>query len=131
MLAIPKLLIADDDVDLRNSLATALERRGYLVSLAGDGRQGLDLVRTAPIDLALVDYQMPHFTGLELLRELRDVRPEVPCILMSGALDEIVCEEARRMRAYSILSKPIRLREIDLTIRRALAEVYGWDGSSG
>lgn len=128
MLATPKLLITDDDPALRETLASAFAKRGFAVEVAEDGRRGLDLACKQTIHVAVVDYQMPHLSGLQMLAELRQLRPELPCILMSGALDEMVSSEAKRMRAYSILSKPIRLREIDIAVRKALADVYGWCG---
>lgn len=128
MLATPKLLITDDDAALRESLALALSRRGFQVEMAADGREGLDLAKTPSIHLAIVDYQMPRLSGLEMLAELRRIRPELPCILMSGALDEEVTAEARKMRVYSVLGKPLRLRDMDVEIRKALGDVYGWTG---
>ena len=128
MLATPNLLITDDDEALRQALGEAFSRRGFIVTLAADGEHGLDIARRQGIHLALVDYQMPRLTGLEMLAELQRVRPGLPCILMSGAVDEAVRAEAERMRAYRVTSKPLRLRDIDGIVREALAEVYGWAG---
>ena len=126
MLATPTLLITDDDAALRESLATAFTRRGFQVALAADGKHGLDLARTGGVHLALVDYQMPKLTGLEMLAQLREIRPELPCILMSAAMDETLRSEAARMRAYGVMSKPLRLSEIDKIVRQAMQKYYGW-----
>lgn len=126
MLASPTLLITDDDAALRESLATAFTRRGFKVTLAEDGQRGLDIARRKGIHLVLVDYQMPKLTGLEMLAALREVRPDLPCILMSAALDEVVRSEAEKMRAYGVMSKPLRLSEIDRIVRQAMRKFYGW-----
>jgi DNA-binding NtrC family response regulator len=129
MLATPKLLITDDDAALRESLAAAFSRRGIEVALAEDGRRGLEIARREGIHLALVDYQMPRLSGLEMMAELREWRPELPCILMSAALDEAVRREAERMRVYGMMSKPLRLSQIDRLVRDALRKFYAWEGN--
>jgi DNA-binding NtrC family response regulator len=126
MLAIPKLLIADDDATLREALREAFLRRGFSVTVAEDGERGLDIAKRQAIHLALIDYQMPRLTGLQLLAELQRLKPELPCILMSGAMDDQVREEATRMRAYGVMPKPLRLGEIHGLVHQALENVYGW-----
>lgn len=126
MLAIPNLLITDDDAALRESLREVFSRRGFVVTLAEDGEHGLEIAKRQSIHLALVDYQMPRLTGLQMLAELQRLKPELPCILMSAALDDSVRAEAARMRAYGVLHKPMRLHEIDGLVRDAMAQVYGW-----
>lgn len=128
MLACPKLLIADDDAALRASLGEAFTRRGFDVSLAEDGEQGLEIARRHNVHLVLVDYQMPRLSGLQLMAELSELFPNLPCILMSAAMDDALRAEAEKMRAYGVMSKPLRLREIDSLVRNALAHAYGWAG---
>jgi DNA-binding NtrC family response regulator len=128
MLAIPTILITDDDAALRTSLGEALARRGFRVSLAEDGEQGLQIASSGKIHLALIDYQMPRLGGLEMLAKLREMSPDVPSILMSAALDDAVRAEAMRMKVYGLMNKPLRLREIDGVVRDCLADVYGWAG---
>lgn len=128
MLAIPKLLITDDDAALREVLASAFTRRGFEVALAEDGRRGLDIARREGIHLALIDYQMPKLSGLEMMSKLRESRPDLPCILMSAALDDAVRREAEKIRVYGMMSKPLRLRQIDQLVCEAMRKFYDWDG---
>ena len=128
MLANPNLLITDDDAALRESLGEAFSRRGFKVTLAEDGEHGLDIARRGQIHLVLVDYQMPRLSGLQMLAGIRELCPELPCILMSAAMDETLRAEAEKVQVYRVLSKPLRLREIEQLIREALAKVYGWVG---
>lgn len=124
----PHLLITDDDRALRESIADALVSRGFHVTLASDGEEALNAVHGGRFHLALVDVHMPGITGLQLLAKLNAEACDVPFILMSGALDEHICEEARKMRAYRVLSKPIRLPLLTQTVSEGLAEHYGWAG---
>ncbi|MEK7770147.1 MAG: response regulator, partial [candidate division NC10 bacterium] len=71
------LLVADDDPAIRQSLERTLTREGYQVALAPDGHAALDRLRAGGVDLVLSDLKMPGLTGLELLREVKAVAPDV------------------------------------------------------
>ncbi|MEM9365072.1 MAG: response regulator [Planctomycetota bacterium] len=125
---VPRLLITDDDAAYRAVLTDALTRRGMEVAEAGDGDEALAMLDVETFHMVLVDVHMPKVTGLEVIRELA-TRPEPPpYVLMSAQLDELIEREAARMRAYRVLSKPLRLRQLDDVVRGGLAEVYGWTG---
>ncbi len=124
----PHLLITDDDRALREALAQALIRRGFEVTLASGADEALDAVHGGCVHLALVDVHMPRVTGLQLLAQLHAESCELPFILMSAAIDPQICEEAKKMRAYRVLSKPIRLPVLTQTVSEGLAEHYGWAG---
>jgi CheY-like chemotaxis protein len=123
----PSLLITDDDRDFRETLRGLFESRGYRTLLAADGDEALEIVGRQPVHLALLDMHMPRLSGLETIRRIRQMRFDVlPCILISAALDAEIEEEARRQRAFSVLAKPIRLREITGLVQQALSQTYNW-----
>jgi CheY-like chemotaxis protein len=124
----PSLLITDDDRDFRETLRGVFEPRGFRTLLAADGDEALDIVQRQPVHLALLDMHMPRLSGLETIRRIRQMRLDIvlPCILISAALDDAIEEEARRQRAFSVLSKPIRLREITGLVQQALMQTYEW-----
>lgn len=124
----PSLLITDDDRDFRETLRGVFEQRGYRTLLAADGEEALDVMARETVHLALLDMHMPRLTGLETIRRIRQLPFDVvlPCILISAALDAAIEEEARRQRAFSILSKPVRLRDITGAVQQALSETYNW-----
>lgn len=124
----PRLLISDDDLALRQSLAEAMERIGFEVILAADGQEAFDVLAVTPVHLALVDVHMPRLSGLQLIERLRASQLQLPCILMSAALDESIRHEAAAMRVFRIIGKPFRLAEIAKTVQLGLAEHYGWAG---
>src|SRR4051794_38703455 len=88
------ILVVDDDPDMRDFVAWALEDQGLEVRLASSGSQALDaLARETPV-LVLLDVQMPVMDGWEVLRKLRVVHPDLPVVMMSA--DEAVEGRARR-----------------------------------
>src|SRR5436853_4448114 len=102
----PSLLITDDDRDFRETLSGVFESRGFRTILAGDGEEALDVVSREPVHLLLLDMHMPRLTGLDTIRELRKLHLDLPCILISAALDRQIEEEAKAVKAYSVLAKP-------------------------
>jgi two-component system, NtrC family, response regulator HydG len=122
-----RLLVADDDPGLRESLERTLTREGYLVVLASDGRAALERVQAGGIDLIVTDLKMPGLTGLELLRAAKAIAPDVDVILLTafGTVEEAV--KAMKDGAYDFLTKPFRreqlLKLVDKALeRRALIE---------
>src|SRR5262245_30496950 len=118
----PSLLITDDDRDFRETLRGVFEPRGYQTLLAADGDEALDIVQRQSVHLVLLDMHMPRLSGLETIRRIRQMPLDIalPCILISAALDAEIEAEARRQRAFSVLAKPIRLREITGLVQQAL-----------
>ena len=122
----PSLLITDDDAAFRQTLRGVFEPRGFRTLLAGDGEEALDIVRNEEIHIVLLDMHMPKLTGLETLRLLKQFKSLLPIILLSAGLDDVLAEQARRARAYSVLSKPISGRQITGIVRQALKWAYNW-----
>ena len=114
------VLVADDDPVARDLLAEVLAGEGYRVRAAPDGEACLRAAAAEPVDLALVDLRMPGVDGLEVLRRLGQSRPGLPVVILTafGSIDTAI--EAIRAGAYDYLSKPFRMEEIRLVVRRAL-----------
>jgi DNA-binding response OmpR family regulator len=119
-----QVLITDDDIDFRQSLADALSRRGYGTILASDGLEALKVIEHRNIHLAIMDVHMPRLDGLGMLESIRLKAPNLPCILMSARLDPQIVERARELRAENILSKPFSLRVLSDTIRQVFERFY-------
>jgi CheY-like chemotaxis protein len=123
---VPNLLVSDDDSAFRHVLCEGLSRRGFRVVEAQDGEEAIEKITHCEIHFALVDVHMPRVTGLEVMRHLTQSPHSLPCVLMSAQLDDEIRREAERMRAYKVLSKPIRLRQLTDLVCGALNEIYGW-----
>lgn len=125
----PKLLIADDDRDFRESLSEVFVRRGFATQLAADGCEAVEIVQSnCELHLVLLDVHMPRLSGLEALEKIRQL-PEhrLPCILMSAQLDDQIVQQAEVLETASVLSKPFTLRDITGTVEQILHASYGWD----
>ena len=123
---IPNLLVTDDDSAFRHVVCEGLSRRGFHVTEASDGKEAIEKIDQCEVHLALVDVHMPGVTGLEVMQHLRQSPQSPPCVLMSAQLDDEIRREAERMRAYRVLSKPIRMRQLSDLVCGALQEFYGW-----
>jgi DNA-binding response OmpR family regulator len=82
----PIIIVADDDVLIRNVVTILLQRQGYLVLSASDGQEGLELSRKYPgtIDLVITDVGMPRLNGMDLVTHLQEERPGIKILVMSG-----------------------------------------------
>lgn len=126
MITTPHLLIADDDRAFRETLQGVFSSRGFETSLAADGEQAVEIVAQTEIHVVLMDFQMPRLSGIEAVRKVKQQRAELPCILISGAVNDEVLEQAEALAMYHVLTKPIKLAEVRESVRSALTEFYGW-----
>src|SRR5687768_2238918 len=114
-----KVLIAEDEEHLGTILEQFLIGRGYHVTVTRDGKSALTALRSEAYDVALLDIVMPEMDGLEVLRNIREdaAHPEVIIITGNGTIETAIT--AIRLGAYDYLSKPYRMAEIDVLVRRA------------
>jgi CheY-like chemotaxis protein len=124
-LEFPSLLITDDDHDFRETLRAVFEPR-FRTLLAGNGEEALDIVRSEEVHLLLLDMHMPRLTGLETLRRVKLLKSRLPCILLSGALDEALVRQAQLAEAFSVLAKPISRQQLTSTVEAAMRRIYNW-----
>lgn len=125
----PKLLIADDDRDFRESLAEVFRKRGFGTSLAADGKEALEIAsqHASTFHLVLMDVHMPRLSGLDAVALLRaELESQVPCILMSANLDADIVRRASELQVASMLSKPFSLRSLRQVVDDILRSSYGW-----
>jgi CheY-like chemotaxis protein len=118
------ILVADDDVFVRNLVRLLLQRQGYVILCASDGQEGLELSRKYPgtIDLVITDVKMPRLNGMDLCAHLLEERPGIKAIVMSGSeMKEIVSQnvnlpflpkpfdgEALMARVHSVLGAGVQ-----------------------
>lgn len=122
----PHLIISDDDRDLRDSLGTLLNERGFRTSLAADGIEALEIAGQTQVHLLLLDWHMPRMSGWEVYRQLRRQKLITPCILMSGADASQVLENATQDSHFTFISKPISPRILVQITWDALHRAYSW-----
>ena len=119
-MAQPSVLVIDDDVTIRETLTQHLEQHGCHVETAADAAEGLERLAAGGTDLVLLDYRLPDADGLELLEQIRDQRPDVSTIMMTGFTDVAVAIEAMRLKAFDYISKPFAPEEMIAVVDKAL-----------
>ncbi|MDA1267300.1 MAG: response regulator [Planctomycetota bacterium] len=121
-----RILIADDDSEIRLGAAELLDSLGHVLQ-AGDGEEALEVVRNSrnPFHLALLDLQMPRRGGYEVFGVLREEYPDLPCILWSGDATEHLASNMVRAGAMAFLHKPVPPEELRGHVRRVLTERWG------
>ena len=119
-----RLLIVDDDSEVRELLRHILSLRGFEVVTAASGREALSLAAINPFTAALVDLNMPGMNGIEFCRALREqdaaAGRQTPLWIMTGAYRESMSEAARAAGAQTVLRKPIKVAELCKRFERAL-----------
>lgn len=114
-----RILVVDDEFDLRRAVRVILESEGYEVSECDDGREALDTLQNTSPDLILLDVMMPFVNGLEVLKQLRQL-PEkrmIPVILMTGIVPQRAADAAQW---DALLQKPFDIDTLIDTVARQL-----------
>ena len=115
-----KLLIVDDETDIREFAKSFFKRRNIDVLTASGGRQALDIIEKESPDLVLLDVRMEEMTGIEVLRELRAKNNSLRVIMVTGVEEEETVKEANSLGAIGYIHKPLILEELE---RIVLAEL--------
>ncbi|MEJ2285372.1 MAG: sigma-54 dependent transcriptional regulator [Desulfobacterales bacterium] len=114
-----RLLVIDDEANMRHMLSTVLQKAGYVVETASDGSEGLQLIDAEQYDFILCDIKMPKMGGMDFLKASRDKIGTSTVIMMSayGSIETAI--EAMKMGAYDYISKPFKTDEVYLTLKKA------------
>lgn len=115
-----RILLADDDLEVRSGVVDLLTGIGLSVLEAENGLEALALARSSHVDAALLDLHMPGCTGLEALPLLRAERAGLPCLVYSGDWTRTLEEEALAAGAIGILHKPIQPELLRREVLRAV-----------
>ncbi|HEY9054162.1 MAG TPA: HD domain-containing phosphohydrolase [Rectinemataceae bacterium] len=116
------ILVVDDDASIRKVLSLGLQRLGYQVKMATNGKEGVDMLsvgETEP-DCVLLDIRMPVLSGREALPLMREAKPLVPIVMLTAYNDLATGLDAMKNGAFDYLVKPSRLEQIEETIGRAI-----------
>ncbi len=113
-----RILIVDDEEIVRQTIGDYLGQAGSLVEVAGDGQGGLERIRASNYDLVLIDLRMPGMDGIALLGEIREVKPDLSVVIITGHGNMESAIKALRLGAVDFLTKPIKLLELDAVLEK-------------
>lgn len=116
-----KILVIDDEVDMLMLLRMIIEdNTDFGVETTNNASEALRILRETPFDLVISDLKMPGIDGLELFREIKDIDPRLPVIIITAYASEASAEEAARLGAANFITKPFRKNSILFAIEKAL-----------
>ncbi len=119
--AATRVLVVDDEKGLRDMLSYTLRRRGFEVSVAEDGKQGVAAARAADFDVVICDVMMPGMNGVDVLEILKRERPEVEVIMVTGFPSDETAARSAELGAFGYLAKPYELMALCALISAAAA----------
>ncbi len=114
-----KLLFIDDEQTFLNYLAKRLVLDGFDVTTTFSGEEGVDAASKELFDVAVVDLQMPGIDGIEVQKRLKDLQPNLPCIVLTGHGNVEKALESGKYNAFKFLSKPVDMDTLIQTIKAA------------
>jgi two-component system nitrogen regulation response regulator GlnG len=117
-----RVLVADDEEEIRNILSRILEKEGFEVITASDGEQAMQKICSDIPDAVLLDVRMPGLNGMEVLKKIKAIEENLPVVLVTAYADTHQAVEAMKEGAYDYLAKPFDNNEVVWITSRALAE---------
>lgn len=116
-----KILLAEDDNDMRRFLVKALEKAGYTVSSFDNGASAYDRLREEPFSLLLTDIVMPEMDGIELARRATELDPDLKVMFITGFAAVALNADSKAPKDAKVLSKPFHLRDLVNEVNKLLA----------
>jgi DNA-binding NtrC family response regulator len=117
-----RILLIDDDADYLDSTAVFLESKGYTIQKASSGSEGIEMIKSSPVDIAFVDLKMPEMDGITTLKEIRKIYKNLPVIIVTGFADQMEVDKMNELGISGLFSKSYPLSKIeplvDVTLRK-------------
>jgi two-component system cell cycle response regulator CpdR len=118
---VAKILLAEDDDDMRRFLVRALEKAGHDVTSFAEGASAFEEVKQATFDLLLTDIVMPEMDGIELARRAAELDPSLKIMFITGFAAVALNPDSRAPKDAKVLSKPFHLRDLVAEVERMVA----------
>jgi len=117
-----RILVIDDESDMREGLWDVLEDEGYRVTTIESSEEAIDIIKRLSFDVILLDIRMPGMNGMKLLTTLKEISPETMIIVMTGYASIETVVEATKKGAYDYITKPFDMEVMERAIKEALRE---------
>lgn len=116
-----KILIIDDEMEIRDFLRDFFEDRDFNVVTASDGLAGCEKFKAENFDLVICDMMMPKMIGLEVLRVIKEFRPDQRVIMMTGVREKSMVEKATLLGCHHYLTKPVGLTDLETRVEECFS----------
>jgi CheY-like chemotaxis protein len=117
----PRILVVDDEPQIRRMVRESLTRAGFDVSEASDGKEAIDTLRKSSFDVVVADILMPEKDGLEVIMYLQRESPMTKCVAISAPSNRVFLQSAQLLGATRVVEKPFTSAEIEAAVRGVLA----------
>lgn len=115
-----RILVVDDESQIRDLLRESLTRAGYEVMDASDGKQAIEILRKQTFDVVISDILMPEKDGLEVIMYLQRESPMTRCIAISAPSNRVFLQSAQLLGATRVVEKPFTVADIEAAVRESL-----------
>ena len=119
--SVQRIILAEDDDDMRRFLVKALEKAGYDVVSFGNGLEAYERLKEEPFTLLLTDIVMPEMDGIELARKASELDPDLKIMFITGFAAVALNSDSEAPKNAKVLSKPVHLRELVSEVNKMLA----------
>lgn len=116
-----RILVVDNDRDMRQIISEILKEEGHSVDVAYDGETALEGIRTTAYDLVILDYKLPDIGGIKVLEDARRIRMPMRVVMISAYGNTAVKSRAKELNAYAFLDKPFEMAALARVVKEALA----------
>jgi two-component system cell cycle response regulator CpdR len=116
-----KIILAEDDEDMRKFLVKALEKAGHQVTAFGEGASAFEEIKQSTFDLLLTDIVMPEMDGIELARRAAELDPHLKIMFITGFAAVALHPDSKAPKDAKVLSKPFHLRDLVAEVDRMMA----------
>lgn len=107
-----RIMIVDDEKEIRELFKEVLEGRGYEVLMCDGGQAAIETIKESPVFAAFIDIRMPGMDGVSVLKEIKTIRPDTNVVMITGYTRDEAVEEALRLGCFVCLMKPFKLRDV-------------------
>lgn len=115
-----RILVVDDETDMRNGLQKVLSRKGYSVDTAEDGLRAVEKMKQSSFQVVIADLKMPRMNGIDVLRKAKDINQAIAVIIITGYGTVASAVESMRLGAFDYIAKPFKPDDISLIVEKAL-----------
>ncbi len=115
-----RVLVVDDETDVAEALRLYLELKGYEAHAVFSGASAIEAVQAEPPNVILLDILMPGMNGLEALRRIREIDPQIRVIVVTAVAEEDLARHVLALGASDFITKPVDLRRLEASIQSAL-----------